>query len=213
MPASLAQFTANLADELALAYNDHAVYPRRTVVDRPGTADRHFPGWATPVLVLAVENQGVCAWGVPLDGDDNPPVVVGGDVGGGTDTTVRYAADVRAYVRSRRWDHACLSSSPLVQAQAQPLDPATLASLRSRFDEVPSTMGWPGEVTYRFRTSAVRIMLWSGPDQCDWWISGTDIGRLAETTAALLPYSDLRSSLWSNDVAVQTLVDEVRRTH
>lgn len=212
MPAALARFTVELADELALPYADQVVYPRRIVVDRPGTVNRYFPCWPVPVLVIAVENQGVCAWGVPLDGEDNPPVLVGGDLGAGTEATVRYAADVGAYVRSRRWDHACLSSGPLVQAQAQPVDPASLAHLRSRYDEVASTSGWPGEVTYRFRTGTVRIMLWAASDQCDWWISGTDADQLAETTAALLPYSDLRSSLWSTDVTGQALLDQIRRT-
>jgi len=165
------------------------------------------------VLLLAIENQGVCAWGVPLDADDNPPVLVGGDLGAGTETTVRYAADVDAYLNARRWDRACLSSGLLIQAQAEPVDPATLAYLRARYDELPSTSGWPGDLTYRFRTGDVRIMLWAGPEQCDWWMSSPDAAQRAEATAALLPYSDLRSSLWSTDLAGQALVDRARRTH
>jgi hypothetical protein len=39
---------------------------------------RRFPGWPAPVLVLSDENQGVCSWGVPLDGDGR--VLVGGDL-------------------------------------------------------------------------------------------------------------------------------------
>lgn len=212
LPAVLARFTADVAEELAATYDDQVVYPHRIGVERPGLADGNFPGWLTPVLVIAVENQGVCAWGVPLDGDDDPPVLVGGELGDGTVRTVRYAAHVEAYINARRWDGACLASSLLLQAQAEVLDDKSLAYLRACYEELPSTSGWPGEVTYRFHAGGVRIMLWAGSDQCDWFVSGPDADRLSEATTALLSYSDLRSSLWSNDIAGQTLLDQIRRT-
>lgn len=212
MPAALAEFTADLADELALTYTDQVVYPRLTVIDRPGAPERHFPTAPTPVLLLAIENQGVCAWGVPLDGHDNPPVIVSGELSDGSDTTIEYAADVEAYVAARRWDAQCLSSAVVLQAQAKPVDPTTLAYLRAGYEQSSSTAGWPGDVTYRFRNGPVRIMLWAAPDQCDWFIAGADTDELARATAALLPYSDLRASLWSHDTVGQELLDRLRRT-
>lgn len=207
IPASLRDFTAELALELSHPYDDNVVYPGETVVDEPGSEDSPFPGWETPVLVLATENQGVCAWGVPLDGDDNPPVLVGGELDGHEGTVV-YAADVAAYVAARRWDRRALSVEPLLQAQAEPVDEETLAHLRSRYDQLPSTSGWPGGTQYRFERAGVRILLWAAGDQCDWWISG-DADRLADAAKALLPYSNLREALWSNDQPGQDLVDRL----
>jgi hypothetical protein len=212
LPAVLARFTTDVADELAATYDDQVVYPRRIDVERPGLTDGNFPSWLTPVLVIAVENQGVCAWGVPLDGDDDPPVLVGGELGDGTVRTVPYADHVEAYINARRWDRACLASGMVLQAQAEVLDDKSLAYLRARYEELPSTSGWPGEATYRFQAAGVRIMLWAGSDQCYWLVSGPDADRLYEATPALLSYSDLRSSLWSNDIAGQTLLDQIRRT-
>jgi hypothetical protein len=212
IPAALANFTAGMAEELALTYTDQVVYPRHIVIDPPGAPDRRFPAWPTPVLLLAIENQGVCAWGLPLDGDDNPPVIVSGERSDGSDTTIPYAADLDAYVAARRWDNQCLSSPVVLQAQADPVDPTTLAYLHANYEQLPSTTGWPGELTYRFRNGPVRIMLWAGADQCDWFISGTDTDQLANATAAVLPCSDLRTSLWSNDTAGQQLLHRLRRT-
>lgn len=41
-------------------------------------------------------------------------------------------------------------------------------------------------------------MLWSCPEQCDWWLSGA-VEQLAVVLPRLLDVSDLRASLWSND--------------
>jgi hypothetical protein len=195
--------TAELAEELAAAYTDHAVYPGEVDVDGDGS---RFPGWTTPVLVLATENQNACTWGVPLDGTDDPPVLVGIHDGYRTET-VEHAPDVDAYVAARRWDRRCMSTVPLLQAQAEPVDAKSLAFLREHYDELPATHGWPADDLYRFERDGVRILLWAGADQCDWWISGGD--GLADAVTALLPYSNLREALWSNDEPGVELVDRL----
>ncbi len=210
-PASvLAVITSEVARELASAYDDQVAFPDRVVVDQPGPSDRLFPGWPAPVLLIAVENQGVCAWGVPLD-DPDPPVLVGGDLAGGAEgTTVRYASSVAGFVAARRWDQSCLSATPLVQAQAAELDPESLQALRTRFLERPSTWGWPGVVQYRFERHGTRILLWSGPEQCDWWISSRSHDQLRDAVTELMDLSDLRASLWSNDPTGDAMLTELR---
>ncbi|MEU8001392.1 SET domain-containing protein [Catellatospora sp. NPDC049111] len=203
-----ALITTTAAAELARVHNDQVVFPHRLVIDSPEDEDRRFPGWPTPVLVIADENQGVCSWGVPL-GVAAPPVLVGGDLAGDAGTAI-YAPDVSSFVAARRWDGTCLGREPLLQAQAAPLDEESLAYLRANFDERASTHGWPAQEQLRFERDGARILLWSGDDQCDWWLSGTGDTVLGETAARLLDLSDLRSSLWSNDIAGEALLDRLR---
>jgi hypothetical protein len=196
--------TADLVRDLAAPFQDQVVFPGRVLIDDVGEPDRRFPGWRGPVLVVSVENQGVCAWGVPL-GQDDPVVVVGGDLLDHGHTTIQYAPSVVAFVEARRWDGDCLSQVPLVQAQAEPVDATSLGRLRSRLDAGPTTAGWPAGRQLRFRRGGCRVMLWSGRDQCDWWISGPE-PELRDLVEELLPLSNLRRALWSNDDAGDALL-------
>ncbi|GIH09742.1 hypothetical protein Rhe02_78090 [Rhizocola hellebori] len=199
--------TTPVAHELAKTYTDQVVFPEKLVIDRPDDPHRRFPGWPTAVLVIADENQGVCSWGVPL-GEPEPRVLVGGELEG-INSTVVYAPDVASYLAARRWDYGSLDREPLLQAQADPLDEASLAHLRAGFDEQPRTHGWPGHTQFRFQRDGVKILLWSGTDQCDWWLSAVDEARLAEAAARLVDLSDLRTSLWANDIAGEALLERL----
>jgi hypothetical protein len=126
--------------------------------------------------------------------------------------TVRYALCIEDFIAARRWDRDCLRREPLLQAQAVPLDGPTLDLLRARFREVLPTRGWAGAEQYRFEEHDVKIMLWSGPSQCDWWISGTDALGLRNVIEKLMTTSDLRTSLWSNDELGEALLQEIRHT-
>jgi hypothetical protein len=216
VPAVLADtLTESVADEMAAVYGDQVVFPRRIVIDDTDDPQRCFPGCSTAVLVISHENQGVVSWGVPL-GNPSPPVLVGGDPEDPEDpatnspATIVYAPSVEAFVAARRWDRACWSPEPLVQAQAAVLDDKSLAVLRTRFRERPATKGWPGHMQYRFEAGSVKIMLWSASWQCDWWLSGTDTDALAATIIDLMDLSDLRETLWSNDVAGDALLQQIR---
>ncbi|MEU8074811.1 hypothetical protein AB0B31_05125 [Catellatospora citrea] len=202
VPASLRTLlTAAVARELASAYSDEVVFPDRIVVDHPGDPDSGFPEWPAPVLVISIENQGVCRWGVPLDRPD-PLVLVGGELFDGSDWaegTVAYAPDVAHFIAARRWDGDCLSGKPLLQAQAAELAAGTLGYLRAHFTELLPTRGFPGRDQFRFERRGVKVMLWSGPGQCDWWISGTDADELRGAVGELTSLADLRDSLWSDD--------------
>jgi hypothetical protein len=205
--------TRAIAHELAETYGDQVVFPDQVVVDRPEDPDRHFPGWPGMVLVIAVENQGVCAWGVPL-GNSDPSVLVGGELSDGedySDATMAYTASVGEYVAVRRWDRVCLNGGLLLQAQAAELDQASMDFLRANFREVHPTQGWPAAAQFRFEGSGgVKIMLWSDKGQCDWWLSAAIAADLDPVVRLLLDLSDLRTSMWSNDLEGEVLLRAIR---
>ena len=207
--------TADVAAEIAAAFSDQPVYPERIVVDGPASTGsglgRRFPGWPGPVLVLSVENQGVCSWGVPLDGDDHCPVLVGGELLDAGEATVEYAACVEDFIAARRWDRRCLDTGPVLQAQALELAQSELGYLRARLSPAVATAGWPGSRQYRFEGRGVQVLLWSQHGQCDWWISAATEESLRAFAAGLLELPGLRDTLWSNDDAGTRLLDESRR--
>lgn len=203
--------TAEVVDELAEVFDEQFVFPGQTVVSGPEDEEDLFPHCATPVLVVSIENQGICVWGVPLEPElANPPVLVGGELSGEPEpTTVEYAPNIAHFIAARRWDGACLGQQLLLQAQAQGIDTESLAFLRRRFAEVLPTAGWPGSAQYRFEDDTVKVMLWSDGDQCDWWISGADHVALAAAVKELLTLGDLRSTLFSVDPDGERLLAEL----
>jgi hypothetical protein len=59
------QLSRKVMHSLAEApYGDQVVFPDRILIEDPDQPEGWFPGASWPVLVLLIENQGVCAWGV-----------------------------------------------------------------------------------------------------------------------------------------------------
>ena len=216
MPAGVGRLlTADVAEEIARPFGDQIIYPQRIVVDCPAGSSpappgfsRRFPGWPGPVLVLSDENQGVCSWGVPSGGGE---VVVGGDLLDAGRATVVYAASVADFIAARRWDHRCLGTGLLMQAQAAELDQASLGCLQAKLTPAVTTTGWPGSRQYRFEGSGVQVMLWSQAGQCDWWISAASEAPLRQFTASLLDLPGLGQALWSSDQDGERLLSQARR--
>lgn len=165
--------TSSVAAEVARAYSDQPLFPAEIAVNGPQDEDTVFPDWPGEVRVLALENQGVCAWGLALDGESAGSVVVGGDLHFG-ETTVVYATSLDEYLEARRWDRACLEREPLLQARAGPLDGLALDALRGMGHEATITTGWPYGVNRRFNVGQVRIMVWVDAECTDWWVSGPE---------------------------------------
>ena len=176
------------AHEIAGVYSDEVVFPARVMIEEGGSTTS-FPLWGGRVLVLSHENQGVCSWGLSLDGPSAGAVLVGGDLPGAEETTV-YASSLAAFVETRRWDGRCLTREPLLQAQAQPLDEGSLRYLQEGFDQGITTRGWPCERNHRFERDELMIMLWACADQCDWWVSGP-VDAVRTILADLRRLSDL----------------------
>lgn len=185
------------APALAQAYTDQPVFPEVLQVDR-GPDFQFFPRWkGSEVLVLCHENQGVVTWGLDLDLGGGGRVIVGGDLEDATDTEV-YVDDVETFARCRMWDLVCLDSQPLLQAQADRLDRAALREIRADWHEETTTFGWPGRRNYRFERDRLRLMIWAGREQADWWVSGP-ANELIRALPALRELSNLDDALWSND--------------
>ncbi len=199
--------TAEVAREIA-ANSDHPVFPGQVCIDEVGQPNRRFPDYPGPMLVLVHENQYVCSWGVPL-GDPDPPVLVGGSVLDRVRSTVRYSANIDAFVAARRWDGRCLCQGTLLQAGTVELSDESDAFLRTSYNEQPETHGWPLSVQRRFERDAVHILLHSSPVECWWWISAPNSGLLEPTLRELMELPELRSLLWSNDDAGIELLQRV----
>jgi hypothetical protein len=215
VPAAVERLlTVDVAKEIARTFGDQIVYPQRIVADCPAGSSpapgfsRRFPGWPGPVLVLSDENQGVCSWGVPSGGSE---VVVGGDLLDAGRATMVYAASVADFIAARRWDHRCLNTGPVLQAQAAELDQASLGYLQAELIPAVPTAGWPGSRQYRFEGRGVQVMLWSQVGQCDWWVSASSDAPLRQFTAGLLDLPGLDQALWSNDEEGERLLSEARR--
>jgi len=176
----------------------------------PQLVDDSFLPWeAEPILELLVENQGVVAWGLPLERGGDPPVLVGWrDT---ADPLIEFAPSVAEFVYAMAWDCHRFEQSPLVQAQAKRLDPTSLVALRSRYREVTETRGWPADNTYRFEGErGLTVTLWSGGSQCDWYVTAGDSITLASEVQWLSTLSDLRDSFWSNDPDGEELLAKLR---
>ena len=204
--------TADVAQEIARAFGDRPIYPGRVLIDSPDHPsragpqgpERRFPGWPGPVLVLSDENQGVCSWGVPLDGHQ---VLVGGAGAGGTSA---YAASVEEFIAARRWDYQCASSDLCLTAQAAELDHGSLRYLQQRLAATVTTAGWPGLRQYRFERYDQRVMLWSDAGQCDWLIAAASEASLRALAAEVLGLSNLREVLGADNASSRRLLDELR---
>jgi hypothetical protein len=146
------------AAEVAATYDDVPIFPFDLVVARRSDPDTSFPDWEGSILLLSRENQGVCTWGLALDGPEAGRVLVGGDLPAGVGTVV-HAPTLDDFVASRRWDRACLDCTPLLQAQAEPLDEEALALVVDGFTEGLSTQGWPCDSSRRFERGTVRMLL------------------------------------------------------
>lgn len=191
----------NVATEIAATYDDVAVFPHQVVVSSASE-------WPGDVLLLATESQGVCSWGLSMTGESEGAVVVAGDLTSGPGRSREYCPDLRTFIETRRWDAMSLSS-PLLQAQADPIDSASTQFLKRHFTERWPTYGWPCAENRRFERGAVKLMVWSCAHQCDWWVSGP-VEELAVVLDGLWELSNLKEALWSNDNEGAALLDAVR---
>jgi hypothetical protein len=146
---------------------------------------------------------------VPLDGNGGQ-VLVGGDLLDAGYATVPYAASVENFIAARRWDHTCLNSTPVLQAQAAELDQPSLGYLRARLARQSRRQAGPGRSSTDLKIKMRESCPGRNTGQCDWWISASSEPSLKTFAAGLLDLSNLRSALWSNDDSGARLLEELR---
>jgi len=112
-------------------------------------------------LVFKHENQGVCKWGILLNGSADPPMYV--DFDSGFNSPAKCADSFSSYVYSCAWDYSqvLLADSLLLQAQNGPLSEAAHEFLCQNFNEELMTYGWPGERQFRFSKGDQRVLNWA----------------------------------------------------
>ena len=199
-----AALTLEVAREIAI-YDDTVVFPEEVLVYEPGDGNEYFSDYPTPILVLMFENQGVCAWGVPL-GVDHPPVLVGDEFG-----VTRFSPNIETFIAARRWDDACFSLGPtMIQAQAEPLPDVARRFLDERYESRITTHGWPGHTQLRYESGSTRIMLWLSEEQCDWFIAAKSAGELEDAMRSLIALSDLATSAWSLEKEGEAILRRIR---
>jgi hypothetical protein len=147
------------------------------------------------VLPFKIENQGVCQWSLVIDGTDDPPVLVDVDDRGG----IVAASTFSGYVQSCIWDYTqVLDAEFLVQANVNPLSPASLKNLREHFTEWPATTGWPGDEQHRFAGDDCSILTWTTmKTQTDWFIGAATPEKLEAALRWIWACDDVGPSLYS----------------
>ncbi len=99
------------------------------------------------LLIFMHENQGVCNWAIKLDSGPDPAVVVEVDTAPNAEwlpCTDRFSS----FIWCQIWDHprrAVGGASQEIELSEQ-----DLSFLRTNFEQLPTTYGWPGHVNYRF---------------------------------------------------------------
>jgi hypothetical protein len=170
-----------------------------------------MPGAGGDVLWLMSENQGVCAWGVPLGAGDDPPVLVGGELCDDGPRPVRYADDIPTFVASAAWDDRLLRRTPLVEAGTPPVTDEDEAFLAARFVPGVTTEGYPCRRNLRFASPAgVGILLWACSRGTDWTISGPDPAAVEACVRELVSRFDLQPAFGAHDDAGIALLGRVR---
>ena len=192
----------------------------------PAKPDRLDDFVRAGLLVVMIENQGVCTWAVKLDGSDDPPVVVEVDSrrSAASPGEVRWepcAVSFSTFMYCRAWDEGCcLTDNPdkLVMAFAQDkaLAPGDLEFLQSHFSEGPRTHGHPGATNYRFFTGNSAILIWDQGDYerggaADWWLAASSDEALLDVLHKVWHCGSLRETLYANDPHSRAVLDQLKR--
>jgi hypothetical protein len=207
-PADVVRYAAapGLAQVLARSCDAQVVFPDALHVAPLDLG----PGLRGDELWLMAENQGVCVWAVPLDAGDHPPVLVAGDLPTDAGPQV-YAGSLDEFAAAWDWDLGCVTGRPLLQAQAVLLTPETEIYLRKHLRPAITTWGWPTRRVQRLGASdGLRILLWDGPAQCDWFVSAPEPAVLGRWLHRLMTVDGLADALWSNDDIGERILADAR---
>jgi hypothetical protein len=164
------------------------------------------------LLLFMRENQGVCNWAIRLDCGSDPPVVVEVDTAPAAKwlpCTDRFST----FVWCQIWDHSQLAVG--VSAQEIHLLKRDLSFLKSNFDELPTTYGWPGNVNYRFKSEKGAIIIWDGRDRgVDWFVSARSASDLKAVLGKVWHCGNLAESMYGDgeaDAVLRELRDRAAR--
>lgn len=196
---------ASLPDALAdwYALSGAAEFLARTSDDTLATVERLGAGKPFEVgndglLVIGVENQGVCEWAVSVRDGADPAVLVAFDPGCSESWQV-HAAHFSEYVQALVWDELTFALPYRLAAQDVPPSSRELRLLRSAFHEQVTTFTWPARDNYRFERPGQRLLIWAGDGQADWYLCGATATDLSLLAADLWGCGNLNETLYEAD--------------
>ncbi|APR81831.1 Hypothetical protein A7982_07180 [Minicystis rosea] len=124
-----------------LSNDDHPLHPEEFVRldDEPG-----------PIVQIMSENQGVCIWGVPFDGTEDPPVLVRYDQPG--KPWREYAKRFSDFIHSAvlDWGFPLAAADVLRGEHARNIDAAQLEALLGDHERGPASIEVSGDSTVRY---------------------------------------------------------------
>lgn len=143
------------------------------------------------MLVLILENQGVCEWAVDVSSGDDPPVWIRKNEPG---ATWEACADrFSTFVYTRVWDQRAPYG---LVAIAPPVDDAVLEHLRQDFHPEPSTHSFIDSQSYRFSQGRKRLHLMRFTNQTDWRLHANDPQTLLELGRQVWEIANSRKTWW-----------------
>ena|SRR5882724_304034 len=150
--------------------SDHALVPNDfELVDVGGKS----------LVIVLIENQGVCRWGFELDGTEDPPVHV--DFRPHARELFLYSRTFSEFTYVRVFDFEALGDSDRsFWVLRRPLTNDELRSLESNYTAEPRSWGWPSAITYRFSSALGRITIWQSERQSDWNLSAASPEALVQ---------------------------------
>ena len=164
---------------------------------------------SVPLLIIMHENQGVCRWGVRLNGSEDPATMVQ-LVTTPSSRWQSYADHYSTLIFTEIWDWHTDELSGMAAIDEPPSE-ATLAFLNTNYVEGPRTYNWPARTTYRWHAPDVRILIWAGEQQADWFVHAKTVGRLEQVCRSLWNLGTLSQTLYGFTDKEHVLLKGLRR--
>lgn len=159
------------------------------------------------LLLLMYENQGVCRWAVPLNGADDPPVLVSFDDWEAPESWQPYAESFSAFAQTVLGDER---EGLVLKGVDVELRDQDLEFLRRTFTAGHRTYNWPEAVNYRFARDDQYLLLWQGDRQTDWHLRADSVNSLRKLALEVWNLGQLSKSLYETCSVGAELLAELR---
>lgn len=147
------------------------------------------------LLLVMDEIQDTWFWAIPLNGEDDPPVVVSEELKPSA-IWHPYVETFSAFVYTCVWDSLLINPEDQMFGCKEFLLPTELNFLRERFDEGPRTYTFPGAVSYRFFSGKQRILIQETGGQASWYFAADSDAALKQLVEQVLQCETLKRDLY-----------------
>jgi hypothetical protein len=194
LPATFREFYALENGPSLLDYYSNSDRPLRLAeLAEPSKRWHGYDPLGENILPFMIENQGVGAWGIRLDGGDDPQVVV--EVDCSVPPVWQKCADRFTDWLESQVENFRLFENCWFRADGPELTDETLRLLRQHFEEGIQTYAWPGKTNYRFFNDRSNILLWSQDGMCSWWIAPMSTEHVAAALDEIAQITGIETDL------------------